>query len=119
MIEDRPHRKAIAAARAADRLEAEARAGRLDADAASAVIEAAGLRRAVRRTRPAGLTDRQVEVLRLVCRGLSNADIANRLVLSRRTVEHHVQDIYLKIGVSTRAGAAMFAMQHGLLDQSG
>jgi DNA-binding NarL/FixJ family response regulator len=39
-------------------------------------------------------------------------------VLSRRTVEHHVQDIYLKIGVSTRAGAAMFAMQHGLVDQS-
>jgi DNA-binding NarL/FixJ family response regulator len=39
------------------------------------------------------------------------------LVLSRRTVEHHIQDIYLRIGVSTRAGAAMFAMQHGLLDQ--
>ena len=51
-------------------------------------------------------------------RGLSNAEIADRLVLSRRTVEHHVQDIYLKIGASTRAGAAMFAMQHGLLDQS-
>jgi HD-GYP domain-containing protein (c-di-GMP phosphodiesterase class II) len=119
MIEDRPHRKAITAARAADRLEAEAREGRLDADAASSVIEAAGLRRAVRRARPADLTDRQVEVLRLVSRGLSNADIAQRLVLSRRTVEHHVQDIYLKIGVSTRAGAAMFAMQHGLLDQSG
>ena len=49
----------------------------------------------------------------------SNAEIAERLVLSRRTVEHHVQDIYLKIGASTRAGAAMFAMQHGLLDQSG
>jgi ATP/maltotriose-dependent transcriptional regulator MalT len=45
-----------------------------------------------------------------------NAEIAERLVLSRRTVEHHVQDIYLKIGASTRAGAAMFAMQHGLLD---
>ena len=59
-----------------------------------------------------------MEVLRLVSRGLSNAEIAERLVLSRRTVEHHVQDIYLKIGVATRAGAAMFAMQHGLLDQS-
>ena len=119
MIEDRPHRKAIAPARAADRLEAEAKSGRLDADAAGAVIEAAGLRRTVRRTRPADLTERQVEVLRLVSRGLSNAEIAERLVLSRRTVEHHVQDIYLKIGASTRAGAAMFAMQHGLLDQSG
>jgi HD-GYP domain-containing protein (c-di-GMP phosphodiesterase class II)/DNA-binding CsgD family transcriptional regulator len=119
MIEERPHRKAIAAARAADRLEAEAHEGRLDADAASGVIEAAGLRRAVRRSRPADLTERQLEVLRLVSRGLSNADIAKRLVLSRRTVEHHVQDIYAKIGASTRAGAAMFAMQHGLLEQSG
>jgi HD-GYP domain-containing protein (c-di-GMP phosphodiesterase class II)/DNA-binding CsgD family transcriptional regulator len=114
-IEDRPYRRALAPARAADRLEAEARAGRLDADAAAAVIEAAGLPRGVRRARPADLTERQVEVLRLVSRGLSNSDIAERLVLSRRTVEHHVQDIYVKIGASTRAGAAMFAMQHGLL----
>jgi HD-GYP domain-containing protein (c-di-GMP phosphodiesterase class II) len=118
MIEDRPHRRAIAQGRAADRLEADARTGRFDADAVSAVIEAVGLRRPVRRSRPADLTERQVEVLRLVSRGLSNAEIAERLVLSRRTVEHHVQDIYLKIGVSTRAGAAMFAMQHGLLDPS-
>ncbi|HEY6684406.1 MAG TPA: HD domain-containing phosphohydrolase, partial [Propionibacteriaceae bacterium] len=114
-IEDRPYRRALAPARAADRLEAEARAGRLDADAAAAVIEAAGLPRGVRRVRPAELTERQVEVLRLVSRGLSNSEIAERLVLSRRTVEHHVQDIYVKIGASTRAGAAMFAMQHGLL----
>ena len=118
-IEDRPYRRAIAPARAADRLEAEARAGRLDADAAAAVIEAAGLPRGIRRARPADLTERQVEVLRLVSRGLSNSEIAERLVLSRRTVEHHVQDIYVKIGASTRAGAAMFAMQHGLLDKSG
>jgi HD-GYP domain-containing protein (c-di-GMP phosphodiesterase class II)/DNA-binding CsgD family transcriptional regulator len=114
-IEDRPYRRALAPARAADRLEAEARAGRLDADAAAAVIEAAGLPRGVRRVRPAELTERQVEVLRLVSRGLSNSEIAERLVLSRRTVEHYVQDIYVKIGASTRAGAAMFAMQHGLL----
>jgi HD-GYP domain-containing protein (c-di-GMP phosphodiesterase class II) len=117
LVEDRPYRRALVPARAADRLEAEARAGRLDHDAAAAVIEAAGLRRTGRRSRPADLTERQVEVLRLVSRGLSNAEIADRLVLSRRTVEHHVQDIYLKIGASTRAGAAMFAMQHGLLDQ--
>jgi HD-GYP domain-containing protein (c-di-GMP phosphodiesterase class II)/DNA-binding CsgD family transcriptional regulator len=117
-IEDRPYRRALAPARAADRLEVEARAGRLDADAAAAVIEAAGLPRGVRRARPADLTERQVEVLRLVSRGLSNSEIAERLVLSRRTVEHHVQDVYVKIGASTRAGAAMFAMQHGLLDQS-
>jgi HD-GYP domain-containing protein (c-di-GMP phosphodiesterase class II)/DNA-binding CsgD family transcriptional regulator len=115
-IEDRPYRRGLVPARAADRLEVEARAGRLDADAAAAVIEAAGLPHGVRRARPADLTERQVEVLRLVSRGLSNAAIAERLVLSRRTVEHHVQDIYLKIDASTRAGAAMFALQHGLLD---
>ena len=118
-IEDRPYRRALAPARAADRLEEEARAGRLDADAAAAVIEAAGLPRGIRRVRPADLTERQIEVLRLVSRGLSNSEIAEHLVLSRRTVEHHVQDVYVKIGASTRAGAAMFAMQHGLLDQSG
>jgi HD-GYP domain-containing protein (c-di-GMP phosphodiesterase class II)/DNA-binding CsgD family transcriptional regulator len=115
-IEDRPYRRALVPARAADRLEAEARAGRLDGDAAAAVIEAAGLPHGMRRARPADLTERQVEVLRLVSRGLSNAEIAERLVLSRRTVEHHVQDVYLKIGASTRAGAAMFALQHGLID---
>lgn len=115
LIEDRPYRRALAPARAADRLEAEARAGRLDADAVAAVIEGAGLPHRTRPARPADLTERQVEVLRLVSLGLSNAEIAERLVLSRRTVEHHVQDIYLKIGASTRAGAAMFAMQHGLL----
>jgi hypothetical protein len=69
------------------------------------VIEAAGLRRPVSAT--TGLP------------GLSNAEIAERLVLSRRTVEHHVQDIYVKISAATRAAAAMFAMQHSLLDQSG
>jgi DNA-binding NarL/FixJ family response regulator len=56
-----------------------------------------------------------VEVLRLLARGLSNPQIAQALVVSPRTAEHHVQHIYAKIGVSTRAGAALFAMQHGLL----
>jgi HD-GYP domain-containing protein (c-di-GMP phosphodiesterase class II) len=115
LIEDRPYRRGLVPARAADRLEAEARAGRLDADAAAAVIESAGLPHRPRHARPADLTERQVEVLRLVSLGLSNSEIAERLVLSRRTVEHHVQDIYLKIGAASRAGAAMFAMQHGLL----
>ena len=63
----------------------------------------------------AGLSDREVEVLRLVAGGLSNRQIAATLVISPRTAEHHVQHVYTKIGVSTRAAAAMFAMQHGLL----
>jgi DNA-binding NarL/FixJ family response regulator len=56
-----------------------------------------------------------VEVLRLLARGLSNPQIAQALVVSPRTAEHHVQHIYAKIGVSTRAAAALFAMQHGLI----
>lgn len=118
LVEDRPHRRALSAADAAIRLRAEARGGRLDADAVAAVLEAAGVRTG-RRTRPAGLTERQVEVLQLVARGLSNREIAARLVISRRTAEHHVQDVYTKIGASTRAGAALFAMQHGLLGEPG
>jgi DNA-binding NarL/FixJ family response regulator len=69
-----------------------------------------------RRVRPAGLSDREVEVLRLVARGLSNREVADRLTVSRRTVEHHVQHIYDKIGVSSRAAAALFAMEHDLLE---
>ncbi|WP_276319893.1 response regulator transcription factor [Egibacter rhizosphaerae] len=65
--------------------------------------------------RPAGLSDREVEVLRLVARGLSNREVAERLVISPRTAEHHVQHAYAKIGVSTRAAAGLFAMEHGLL----
>jgi DNA-binding NarL/FixJ family response regulator len=47
--------------------------------------------------------------------GLSNREIARRLVISPRTAERHVQDVYERIGVSTRAGAALFAMEHGLV----
>ena len=80
------------------------------------MLEAAGRARSVaRRAWPSGLTDREVEVLRLVAGGSSNREVARALVISPRTAEHHVQHIYGKIGVSTRAAAAMFAMQHGLL----
>jgi HD-GYP domain-containing protein (c-di-GMP phosphodiesterase class II) len=116
LVESRPHRAALDPDRARAELEADARAGRLDADAVAAVLEAAGHRRAARRPRPAGLTERQVVVLRLVAAGRTNRQIADELSLSPRTVEHHVQDVYARIGVSTRAGAAMFAMEHGLLD---
>ena len=96
-------------------LRGEARQGRLDGDAVEAVLEAAGHQRQVRRQGPAGLTSRQIEVLRLLAGGMSNRDIAERLVISPRTAEHHVQDVYARIGASTRAAAALFAMEHGLL----
>ena len=119
LVEDRPYRPAAPAGEAARRLRAEVTAGRLDGDAVAGVLDAAGQSGGVRRARPAGLTERQIEVLRLLARGMSNREVADRLVISRRTAEHHVQDVYLRIGVSTRAAAALFAMEHGLLDKSG
>lgn len=112
----RPHRPARTPQRAAELLAVEASAGRLDADCVRTVIEAAGQAPPRLRTGwPAGLSDREVEVLRLLARGLLNREIAEALVVSRRTAEHHVQHVYAKIGCSTRAGAALFAMEHDLL----
>ena len=107
--------------RAADVVSSQLLEGRFDSECVEAVLAAAGRSRPVRgHTWPAGLSDREVQVLRLVARGESNRGVAQALVISPRTAEHHVQHIYAKIGVSTRAAAAMFAMQHGLLpDRAG
>lgn len=115
MTQPRPHRPSRTPEAAAEALSAEAQRGRLDAEAVAAVRAAAGHAAPGRRPRPGGLTDRQLEVLRLVARGLSNREIGRALVVSPRTAEHHVQDIYARIGVSTRAGAALYAMEHDLL----
>ena len=120
MTQPRPHRTALPPEAAAAQLRHHARGGAYDPDAAAAVIAAAGLElpygpAKARPTRPAGLSDREVEVLRLVARGCANKEIARQLVISRRTAEHHVQHIYAKIGVSSRAAAALFAAEHGLL----
>jgi HD-GYP domain-containing protein (c-di-GMP phosphodiesterase class II) len=113
---DRPHRPGVAAEQAAGILGEEAAAGRLDAEAVGAVCSAAGeASPAARREWPAGLTAREVDVLRLVARGLSIKQIARELVIAPKTAEHHVQHIYAKAGVSTRASAAVFAMEHDLL----
>jgi len=117
MREPRPHRPARSAEEAAAELRAEVRAGRLDADAAEAVLGAAGHRVPRRREGPAGLTQREVEVLRLLARGLSNREVAERLVISPKTVANHVEHIYGKIGCSNRAAAGLFAMRHGLLPE--
>lgn len=65
--------------------------------------------------RPAGLTDREMEILGLLAKGLSRREIAKQLVLSEHTVRHHLEHIYGKIGVSTRVGATLFAVEHNLL----
>ena len=72
-----------------------------------------------RSVRPAGLSEREVEVLGLVIRGLSNRQMAEALFVSPKTVDHHIQHIYDKIGVSTRVGATLFALQHGLVKDRG
>ena len=113
MTEPRPHRDALAPQQAADTVRQEAGAGRLDGDAVSAVLEAAGHRPA-RIERPAGLTEREAEVIGLLARGLQTKQVARALGISVKTADRHVQNAYAKIGVSTRAAAALFAMQHGL-----
>jgi HD-GYP domain-containing protein (c-di-GMP phosphodiesterase class II)/DNA-binding CsgD family transcriptional regulator len=116
MTQPRPYRSAMSLDQACETLERAARGGRFDADAVSAVVAAGhGTGGRIRRGAPADLTDRQIEVLRLIAEGLSNRQIAERLVVSPRTAEHHVQDIYLKIGTSSRAAAALFAVEHQLL----
>ena len=117
MREPRPHRPARSAAEAAAELRAEVRAGRLDGAAADAVLEAAGHRPPRCRQAIAGLTAREVEVLILLARGMSNKKIAERLVITPKTAGNHVEHIYAKIGASSRAAAAMFAVQHGLLPE--
>jgi HD-GYP domain-containing protein (c-di-GMP phosphodiesterase class II) len=115
-LEPRPHRPPLSMDAAAGGLRQEVRAGRLDGETVDAVLAAAGHRVRRRREWPAGLSPREVEVLRLIARGLSNREIASQLDVSPHTARHHVRHVYDKIGVSSRAAAALFAMQQDLLD---
>ena len=114
MTSDRPHRVALEPADAASELRAMTTAGRLDGEAVERILAAAGHRRAARPPLPAGLSAREVDVLRLLALGLTTRQIADRLVISAKTADHHVQHIYTKIGVSTRGAAALFAIEHGI-----
>ena len=117
MREPRPYRPARSGEEAAAQLQAEVKAGRFDPEAVDAVLIVAGHRVARRRDGPAGLTQREVEVLRLLAQGLSNKEIAARLVISPKTAGNHIEHIYAKIGTSSRARASLYAMQHGLLPE--
>lgn len=114
--EERPHRAPRTPAEATGELEGEVHAGRLDREAAAAVIAAAGQAPSHQRTAwPADLTEREVAVLRLVSRAQSTREIARALFISDSTARHHIEHIYEKIGVSSRAGAALFAIEHDLI----
>jgi DNA-binding CsgD family transcriptional regulator len=116
MCEDRPHRPAHNPGGAASLLVAEVDAGRVGRAEVDAVLAAAGqATRPPNVARPAGLTEREVDVLRMIARGLSNKQVAAALGISPKTVGHHVEHLYAKAGVTTRAGATLFAMEHGLL----
>ncbi len=115
MGEDRPHRPALSANARVAQVRSEVRAGRLDAAAVDAVLHAAGHAPRRRSPGPGGLTAREVEVLLLAARGATNRVIGEALGISAKTAGSHIEHIYTKIGVSTRAGAALFAIQQGLL----
>ena len=115
MTEMRPHRGPLDRRQAAAELAFEVRAGTIDAEAARAVLEAAGEPRTRRETHVAGLTAREVEVLGLLARGLTTREIADALTISPKTAEKHVEHIYSKADVSTRSAATLFAIQHDLL----
>lgn len=116
MTQPRPYRPALAADAAARELESMARSGHLDSAAVHAVLSAAGHQPTPSRTSwPAGLTDREVQVLRLICQGGTKKQVAGLLSISPSTVDHHVRHIYQKAGVRTRAGATLFALEHNLL----
>ena len=119
MREARPHRDALDAPAAEAELLREAEEGRLDSDAVDAVLNAAGHRVSKRpRELPAGLTPRELEVLLALARGQSNQAIGDELGISVRTVGHHVQHVYGKAGVRTRAAATLWAFEQALLQSA-
>jgi DNA-binding CsgD family transcriptional regulator len=115
--EDRPHRRAATPSQITDAVAAEVAAVRLDRAAGDAVLAAAGHAPtpAASDAAPAGLSDREIEVLCLISRGRTNKEVAASLHLSAKTVGRHVENVYAKIGVNSRAAAAVFAMEHRLL----
>ena len=117
---ERADRPAFTPADAADEVRRLTSTGALEPRASQAVLVAAGQGEPTAPTgkrpqNPGGLTRREVDVLRLAARGLTTRQIADRLYISPKTADHHIQHIYAKIGASTRAAAALWAMQHAVV----
>jgi DNA-binding NarL/FixJ family response regulator len=116
MREARPHRPALAAPAAEAEVMREVGAGRLDAEAVDAVLTAAGHRVPPRsRELPSGLTERELQILLVLVRGKSNQEIADTLRISAKTVGNHIQHVYEKAGVRSRAAATLWAFEHDLV----
>ena len=116
MSEERAWRPALTSAESTRQLRHAVAAGSLDPRAVDAVLIAAGERPGrPSRSWPCGLTDREVDVLRAITRGLSNKQIARELYVSQSTVHTHIINVYGKIGVNTRAGATLFAFERDLI----
>jgi HD-GYP domain-containing protein (c-di-GMP phosphodiesterase class II) len=116
MTQPRPYRPPLSEADAAREIRRDVTEARLDPTAADAVLATAGHRGP--RTRaggPAGLTPRESEVLALLSTGMPNKSIARELRISPKTVSNHIERVYSKLGVSNRTGAAMYAMQYGIV----
>ena len=114
LLEPRPNQRALDAGGAAGRLRQEARAGRFDAEAVDAVLVAAGHRPSRPTPRSAGLTARELEVLRLVAQGQSNREIAAELFIAEKTARNHIERVYAKLGVNNRTQATLAAIDRGL-----
>lgn len=115
LLENRPHRPALAPDAASETLLSEVRAGRLDRDAVNCVLSAMGHAVPSPAKNTGGLSDRELDVLRLIIRGQSIKEMAAQLSIAPKTVDRHIQHIYQKIGVNTRAGATLYAMENKLL----
>lgn len=113
-IEPRPYRQALSPTEATKVLVTRAEGGGLDPEMVVAVAEAAE-QKAPQIKRPTGLTEREVEVVRLLARGRATKQIAATLGISTKTADRHIQNIYGKVGVSSRAAAALYAVEHGFV----
>lgn len=119
LVSERPHRPALTPAAAAAEVRTMSAAGTLDSQAVERVLDAAGHAPRAKPSLPAGLTARETEVLVLVAIGLTTRQVADRLFISAKTADRHIQNIYGKIGVSTRGAAALFAIERGLVAAAG
>ena len=115
---DRADRPQFSPADAAAQIRSQVAQGVLDKRTANAVLVAAGQSeaRSRRAANPGGLSEREIEVLRLAAKGLSTKVIAEQLYISPKTADHHIQHVYTKIGVSTRAAAALWATQNAVVN---